>query len=89
MRITQGRTNKDPASPWAQDTTKEARLRNRYADIWPWANSRVRLKVPEGESDYINASPILLCCSKTDNEKKYIATQVRLLTYYSFSSVDS
>jgi protein-tyrosine phosphatase len=80
MRIASARTNKDPTSPWAQDTSKEARLRNRYADIWPWANSRVRLKVPEGESDYINASPILLCCSKTGDERKYIATQVRLDT---------
>ncbi|MCJ1251237.1 hypothetical protein MMC30_008468 [Trapelia coarctata] len=75
MRIASARTNKDSSSPWAQDTSKEARLRNRYADIWPWANSRVRLKVPQGESDYINASPILLCCSKTSDERRYIATQ--------------
>ena len=81
MRIHQGRQDKSPSSPWAQDSTKEARLRNRYADVWPWANSRIRLRVPEGACDYINASPITLHCSKTGEVRKYIATQVRTFLY--------
>ena len=40
-------------------------------------NNRVRLKVPEGYNDYINASPIELKSTKTGDVLKYIATQVR------------
>ncbi|MCJ1382395.1 hypothetical protein MMC17_005508 [Xylographa soralifera] len=74
-RIAQGRINKDPSFPWAQYHTKDTKTRNRYADIWPWANSRVHLKVPKGECDYINASPILISSSKDSTETRYIATQ--------------
>ncbi|MCJ1395757.1 hypothetical protein MMC18_008643 [Xylographa bjoerkii] len=74
-RIAQGRINKDPNFSWAQHHTKDTKIRNRYADIWPWANSRVHLKVPEGECDYINASPILISSSKDGTETRYIATQ--------------
>ena len=34
--------------------------RNRYGNIQPWDSSRIRLKVPIGGSDYVNASPISL-----------------------------
>ncbi|MCJ1477102.1 hypothetical protein MMC13_005773 [Lambiella insularis] len=74
-RIREGRFSKDPACQWAQYSTQETRIRNRYADIWPWANCRVHLKVPEGECDYINASPISICLSKAEKENRYIATQ--------------
>jgi protein-tyrosine phosphatase len=36
------------------------RLLDRYVNIQPWQNNRVKLRVPEGEVDYINASPIVL-----------------------------
>ncbi|MCJ1421248.1 hypothetical protein MMC32_007610 [Xylographa parallela] len=74
-RIAQGRINKDPSFLWAQYHTRDTKIRNRYADIWPWANSRVHLKVPEGECDYINASPISISSSKDSTETRYIATQ--------------
>jgi protein-tyrosine phosphatase len=40
-------------------------------------NNRVKLKVPEGHNDYINASPIELKSTKSGAVFKYIATQVR------------
>lgn len=43
--------------------------RNRYLNVEPYAQNRVKLKVKEGVSDYINASPIQL------GKRKYIATQ--------------
>lgn len=45
-------------------------------NVLVWANSRIRLKVPEGESDFINASPIVLKASTQGEERRYIATQV-------------
>ena len=42
----------------------------------PWDKSRVHLKVAEGTSDYINASPIALHDPRTGVETTYIATQV-------------
>ncbi|KAI9829576.1 MAG: hypothetical protein M1819_006081 [Sarea resinae] len=65
----------DPESPWYQEVDEEVYVRNRYADIQPWAHNRVHLNVPEGECDYINASPILLRSSKTGEQKDYISTQ--------------
>ena len=64
------------ASPWAVDDTMEALLRNRYHDIKPWEKSRIRLRVSEDLSDYINASPIKLHDTKAGRERKYIASQV-------------
>jgi protein-tyrosine phosphatase len=43
----------------------------------PYQANRVKLEVPEGYDDYINASPIILTTTKSKNELKYIATQVR------------
>ena len=48
-------------------------------NVDPWANNRIRLKVPEGQDDYINASPISLIRSKDSSKKRYIATQVCVL----------
>lgn len=44
----------------------------------PWLKSRIHLRVPEGRSDYINASPITLPDPRTGAETNYIATQVSL-----------
>lgn len=49
--------------------------RNRYANVDPYLNNRIRLKVPEGYSDYINASPIVLRNTKSDTVTNFIATQ--------------
>ncbi|KAL8674760.1 MAG: hypothetical protein Q9168_000844 [Polycauliona sp. 1 TL-2023] len=73
LRIAEGR--RDPASNWTQDTTKQTKLRNRYLNVLPWDKSRVRLQVPPGESDYINASPITLEDPRTGVVSSYIATQ--------------
>lgn len=35
-------------------------MRNRYGNIQPWDNSRIKLRMPISGSDYINASPIRL-----------------------------
>ena len=43
--------------------------RNRYLNVEPFANKRVKLRVAEGINDYINASPISL------GKRRYIATQ--------------
>jgi protein-tyrosine phosphatase len=51
--------------------------RNRYANVDPYQTNRVRLKVPEGYNDYINASPVELKSTKSGAVLKYIATQVR------------
>jgi protein-tyrosine phosphatase len=51
---------------------------DRYGNIQPYNNNRVRLQVPEGVPDYINASPIILKSPLNPNERpphKYIAMQ--------------
>ncbi|KAI4239038.1 MAG: hypothetical protein L6R40_005624 [Gallowayella cf. fulva] len=73
LRIAEGR--RDPTSNWAQDNTKQTKLRNRYLNVQPWDKSRVRLRVPPGESDYINASPIILTDRRTGCVSSYIAAQ--------------
>ncbi|KAL8827324.1 MAG: hypothetical protein Q9191_003249 [Dirinaria sp. TL-2023a] len=75
LRIAHGRN--DPSSKWTQDMTSQTRFRNRYLNVQPWDKSRIQLKVPEGKSDYINASPISLKDPKTGIETwNYIVTQV-------------
>ncbi|KAL8725923.1 MAG: hypothetical protein Q9166_007051 [cf. Caloplaca sp. 2 TL-2023] len=73
LRIAEGR--RDPTSNWAQDSTKQTRLRNRYLNVQPWDKSRIRLRVPSGQSDYINASPITLTDPRTGVVFSYIAAQ--------------
>ncbi|KAL4991378.1 protein-tyrosine phosphatase-like protein [Aspergillus falconensis] len=74
-RILEGSRANDPSHRWALDADPEVRARNRYANVQAWANSRIRLRVPEGECDFINASPIVLRDSVSQEERKYIATQ--------------
>jgi protein-tyrosine phosphatase len=66
----------DPSHQWAIETTPEVRERTRYTSVQAWARSRIHLKVPEGECDFINASPIKLPDVETDEEVCFIATQV-------------
>lgn len=66
----------DPSHRWALEGDPEVKARNRYSNVQAWANSRIHLKVPEGECDFINASPIILKDSVTQGERRYIATQV-------------
>ncbi|RWA03039.1 hypothetical protein EKO27_g12067 [Xylaria grammica] len=47
-----------PDFRFARVLSPETKVLDRYANIQPWANNRVRLPVPEGKLDYINASPI-------------------------------
>ncbi|KAI1348978.1 protein-tyrosine phosphatase-like protein [Xylaria sp. FL0043] len=58
LRSQQGFQNPSPNSQFARVLSPETKILDRYKDIWPWANNRVRLPVPEGKLDYINASPI-------------------------------
>ena len=69
-------TSAEPTHKWALEASPEVRERNRYMNVQAWANSRIHLKVPEGECDFINASPIILKDSATQEEARYIATQV-------------
>ncbi|KAE8445583.1 hypothetical protein EG329_013216 [Mollisiaceae sp. DMI_Dod_QoI] len=55
---------------------------DRYNNIHPWANNRVKLIVPEGVNDYINASPVTLVSTsgkqstlKAGIQDKYICMQ--------------
>lgn len=70
----------DPNSKWARmasDSTLD-----RYSNIHPWANNRVKLQVPDGVNDYINASPVTLTSTsevqstlKKGIQDKYICMQ--------------
>lgn len=51
---------------------------DRYANIQPWNGNRVKLQVPEGRHDYINASPIVLHSPLNKEDRpahRYIAMQ--------------
>ncbi|KAN0070490.1 Protein-tyrosine phosphatase-like protein, partial [Elaphomyces granulatus] len=74
-RLAEGLQANDPSHRWALETTSEVKARNRYFNVQAWANSRIHLKVPEGECDFINASPIVLKDSSSGDERRYIATQ--------------
>lgn len=66
-------TPTDPSAPpsqFARLTGDAVTARNRYLNVEPFAQNRVKLRVKgEGISDYINASPIQL------GKRRYIATQ--------------
>lgn len=74
-RFAEGMLSNDPAHRWALEADPEVRARNRYVNVQAWANSRIHLRVPEGECDFINASPIVLTDSVSQEERSYIATQ--------------
>lgn len=75
-RMAEGMLSKDPSHPYALEADPEVKARNRYLNVQAWANCRIHLRVPEGDCDFINASPITLRDTVTQEERKYIATQV-------------
>jgi len=83
----EGRVSNDPLHRWALDEDFEVKSRNRYANVQAWANSRIRLRVPEGACDYTNASPIVLEDTVTLAERRYIASQVSVI-YLLFQVVE-
>ncbi|KAJ5174419.1 uncharacterized protein N7482_000296 [Penicillium canariense] len=74
-RLAEGMLSNDPAHPYALEGDPKVKARNRYVNVQAWANCRIHLRVPEGECDFINASPITLKDSVTQEERSYIATQ--------------
>jgi protein tyrosine phosphatase len=84
----------EATAQWTRVSGDEVAKRNRYLNVDPFVNNRIRLKVPEGHCDYINASPIKLeqtvstvemtgdsgetTQEEEPLEKHFIATQVRL-----------
>ena len=56
-------------SQWSRLTGDAIAARNRYLNVEPFAQNRIKLNVGEGVSDYINASPIQI------GKRRYIATQ--------------
>jgi protein-tyrosine phosphatase len=58
-----------PPSQWSRLSGEAIAARNRYLNVEPYAQNRIKLAVGEGASDYINASPIVL------GKRRYIATQ--------------
>ncbi|KAJ5674099.1 hypothetical protein N7462_009538 [Penicillium macrosclerotiorum] len=82
-RMTEGSLSDDPAHPFALEADPRIRDRNRYVNVQAWANCRIHLQVPEGECDFINASPILLIDTVTQEKRRYIATQAPKLGHIS------
>lgn len=65
----------DQPSQWARCNGEDYAPRNRYANVDPYQANRVKLEVPEGQFDYINASPIILESTSSKTPLTYIATQ--------------
>ncbi|KAK4553382.1 tyrosine protein phosphatase 1 [Recurvomyces mirabilis] len=59
----------EPQSKWSRLQGDSIAIRNRYLNVEPFAENRIKLNVPDGANNYINASPIQL------GKRKYIATQ--------------
>lgn len=59
-RLAQSVANPSPGFRWARVTGDYLKKLDRYMNIQPWENNRVKLGVPAGKRDYINASPITL-----------------------------
>lgn len=76
-RTMSGNNNPSPEFPWAPLPTDHPRKLDRYVNIQPWHNNRVKLKVPSGRTDYINASPIVLAPTPGSELEpdRYIAMQ--------------
>ncbi|KAI0007310.1 phosphatases II [Xylariaceae sp. FL0662B] len=78
IRLYQSTQNPSPNHRFARVALPEAKLLDRYANIQPWENNRVKLRVPPGQVDYINASPITLYSPLKPNGRpphRYIAMQ--------------
>jgi protein-tyrosine phosphatase len=71
----QGTLEASPDHEWKTAQGPHTRLLDRYQNVHPWEQKRIHLRVPEGQNDYINASPISLKSSVTGKENKYIAMQ--------------
>lgn len=67
-RMLQSVTNPSPDFRWARVTGDHLRKLDRYMNIQPWQNNRIRLRVPAGKQDYINASPITLVSSASASQ---------------------
>lgn len=59
-RLAQSVANPSPDFRWARVTGDHLKKLDRYMNIQPWENNRVKLGVPAGRQDYINASPVTL-----------------------------
>lgn len=60
------------SSPFRMERSPTVFSRNRYNNVQPWDQSRIRLKTPIDGSDYVNASPICLtsrCTPSPPNAK--------------------
>jgi protein tyrosine phosphatase len=64
-RILQSLTSPSPNFKWARVTGDHLKDLDRYMNIQPWENNRVKLHVPSGKVDYINASPIIPSSTKS------------------------
>ncbi|TAQ85842.1 hypothetical protein B7494_g5847 [Chlorociboria aeruginascens] len=79
-RLAMGGKDLDPCPEWSiLDFDKRL---DRYYNVLPWANNRMKLNVPEGYNDYINASPVALTSTATKQnglkssiQHKYICMQ--------------
>lgn len=65
-RLMQSLTNPSPDFRWARVTGDHLKKLDRYMNIQPWENNRVKLRVPAGKQSYINASPITLSSVSPD-----------------------
>jgi protein-tyrosine phosphatase len=74
-RLAQGALSESPDHQFAIHQEPNSKHLDRYSNIMPFNNNRIRLQVPEGHNDYINASPIILKSRKTGIETRYIAMQ--------------
>ncbi|KAK3346778.1 protein-tyrosine phosphatase-like protein [Lasiosphaeria hispida] len=59
-RVSQSVVNPSPDFRWARVSGPYLKTLDRYMNIQPWHNNRIKLRVPQGKIDYINASPIVL-----------------------------
>ncbi|KAK4124478.1 phosphatases II [Parathielavia appendiculata] len=59
-RLMQSVTNPSPDFRWARVTGPHLKVLDRYLNVQPWHNNRIKLQVPDGHVDYINASPIVV-----------------------------
>lgn len=76
-RLRDGMAPTDTEEParWARCSGEPYAPRNRYMNVDPYQANRIRLQVPEGADDYINASPIELITTNCKVTLRYIATQ--------------
>jgi protein-tyrosine phosphatase len=76
-RVLQAMMDSSPTHKFAR-VDVNFRMLDRYNNIQPYNNNRVKLRVPDGQADYINASPIILhspLSPKNRPPQRYIAMQ--------------